>query len=519
MRTNLAKRLDNIQRQLYSASIKHIEWLGDKSYSYNAEDAARPKIYIPSKTGLNAHRDDSFVRLMIGPYGSGKTTWAIQEIIKRTCEMPAWDNGKRSARWCIVRNTSGELQSTTLNSWMYWFGDLGDVHKRQKPILELFHRFNDGKGIIELDVLFLALDRPDDIRKLKSLELTGCYINEMCEVPQEVLKHMQGRVNRYPAMQACPNGYWSGIIADTNPPDEDHWIVKDFEQTDNPKYALYKQPPGLYKGEDGLWHTNPDAENIEHLKKGYYEDLATGNSKEFIKVFCLGQYGTVGTGKVVFPDFNSDLHAVDYLEAIQGQDIYLGWDFGLTPACVVVQLTTHGQLLVLKEYCCEDMGIKSFAESVVIPALKTDFPYCKIGDSIADPAGHQRSQVMEEMTCIGELCQLGINTIAARTNDIEPRLASVRYFLNKLTLGKPAFVIDKKKCPTLYKGFVKDYYYERLKVTGEERYRDRPSKNKSSHPHDALGYVCLELASERITEAKEGQKRYEPIDNQVMNLF
>jgi hypothetical protein len=72
------------------------------------------KIYIPTTTGDIAHRDDSFVRVIMGPYGSGKSTWAISEIVRRACHIPVWHSGRRRSRWGIVRNTSGELQSTTL---------------------------------------------------------------------------------------------------------------------------------------------------------------------------------------------------------------------------------------------------------------------------------------------------------------------------------------------------------------------------------------------------------------------
>ncbi len=237
---------------------------------------------------------------------------------------------------------------------------------------------------------YLALDREEDVRKIKSLELTGCYINELSEVPQAALAHMKGRVNRYPSKAFCTEPYWSGIIADTNPPEDDHWIFKDFELNKYDHHILFKQPPGLIKNEDGKYTRNPNADNASHLPDNYYEMLAEGQSQEFIKVFCLGQYGAVGFGRLVFPEFNPDFHAVDRLEAIQGEHILIGWDFGLTPACTVVQISPRGQLLILKEYIGDGMGIRSFADSIVLPSLVKDFPYCRVGMSKADPAGRHK---------------------------------------------------------------------------------------------------------------------------------
>lgn len=503
------------KKQRHAETHKHVTI---KPSSAIIHDPEGDKIYVPSRTGNLFHQDDSFVRVVMGPYGSGKSTMAVHEIVRRTCAMPVWaEGGRRRARWAIVRNTSGELQTTTLQTWIAWFGSLGDISKRQKPVMTYEHRFNDGKGIVELELIFIALDRPDDVKKLKSLELTGCYINEMSEVPYAALAHMKGRVNRYPSRAFCNEAYWSGIIGDTNPPDEDHWIHRDFEQNTVEGHRIFRQPPGLLN-DDGSWIRNPDADNADHLPDDYYVKLSQGQSSEFVKVFCLGEYGSVGSGRRVYPEFNPDFHAVDKLEAIQGHPLVIGWDFGLTPACVVMQLTPRGQLLVLKEYVAEGMGIRTFAESVVIPGIARDFTYCKIGKSVADPAGNSRSEIMEEMSCIGELNSLGIETTGASTNDIPPRLASVRYFLNRMTDGKPAFLIDRSRCPVLFKGFAKDYIYMRVAVAGEERYKDKPHKNMSSHPMDALGYGCLELASEQISVDRIPQKIVD-VWNPVPRIF
>ncbi len=511
----VAKRIADIEESRRKGDMRHITITGQRMVINSVE---QDKVYLPTATGSIAHDDNSFVRVIMGPYGSGKSTWAATEIVRRACEIPAWHNGRRRSRWGIVRNTSGELSTTTLATWLAWFEDLGDVRRRQKPIMTYEHTFNDGNGIVELELLFIALDRPEDVRKIKSLELTGCYINELSEVPKAALAHMKGRVNRYPSKAFCQEPYWSGIIADTNPPEDDHWIYKDFEEQAFEHHRLFKQPPGLVRI-DGKWVRNVNADNADHLPGNYYEMLAEGQSQEFIKVFCLGEYGSVGFGKRVYPEFNPDFHAVEHLDAIQGLELKIAWDFGLTPACVVMQLSARGQLLVLKEYVADGMGIRSFAESIVLPGLLKDFPYCKVGFSTGDPAGNSRSEIVEEMSCIGELNSLGIPTISARTNDIDPRLGSVRYFLNKMVDGKPGFVLDRRNCPTLFKGFVKDYVYARIAVSGEERYKDKPTKNMSSHPMDALGYGCLEIASDRIAVDKMGNK--EPMDyfNPVMRIF
>lgn len=492
---------NNLRDSFMRQDAQHIKFFDGETLITTVE--GKDRVYIPTSTGAIMHQDESFVRLIMGPYGSGKSTWCINEIVRRACAMPIWYNGRRRSKWAIVRNTSGELYSTTLQTWLTWFGDLGDINKRQKPLLTYEHTFNDGHGVVELELIFMALDREEDLRKIKSLEVTGCYINELSEVPQGTLSHFKGRVNhRYPSRAFCDEPYWSGIICDTNPPGEDHWIYKDFEIQSLESYRIFKQPPGLLKDDEGKWYPNENCDNANNLAPDYYTKLAEGQTADFVKVYCLGEYGTVGFGKKVYPEFNDDLHSCNSITAIQGEPIHLGWDFGLTPACVVIQLSARGQIRILKEYTSEDMGIRTFAKNIVIPALERDFPYNKIGISRADPSGIAGDDIMEELSCIGELNSLGINTAPARTNDLEPRIGAVRYFLNMLVDGQPTFLLSRDGCPTLRRGFIKDYCFKRISVGGEERYKEVPHKNKASHPHDSLQYILMEFAADSILAAK-----------------
>ena len=173
--------------------------------------------------------------------------------------------------------------------------------------------------LFRLELIFIALDRPDDVRKIKSLELTGVYLNELSELPQNVLSHFKGRVNgRFPSNSFCAEPYWSGIIADTNPPDEDHWIFRDFEINKTPSYNVFHQPSGLVtddsgsfiKDAEGNYIQNIHADNAEHLSSDYYPKLAEKQSEGFIKVYCGGKYGLVESGKRVYPEFNYDIHSV-----------------------------------------------------------------------------------------------------------------------------------------------------------------------------------------------------------------
>ena len=78
----------------------------------------------------------------------------------------------------------------------------------------------------------------------------------------------------------------------------------------------------------------------------------------------------------------------------------------------------------------------------------------------------------------------------APTNNIVPRLESVREPLKRLVDGKPAFNLDKS-CNVLRKGFNGGYKYKTVTYSGETKLALEPDKNQYSHPHDALQYMMM----------------------------
>jgi len=155
-------------------------------------------------------------------------------------------------------------------------------------------------------------------------------------------------------------------------------------------------------------------------------------------------------------------------------------------------MTAKGQLLILKELVSHDMGIRQFANDIVKPVLLNEFGgFARF--SAGDPAGSIRSQT-DERTCFQELLECGITTEPANTNDWIPRRESVAYFLTRMADGQPGFLIDPR-CRELRRGFNGRYRYERLRTSGQARFKDRPIKDDSSHIQDALQYACLRIRS------------------------
>ncbi len=455
----------------------------------------------PGAAALAFHQDNSFVRGLMGPVGSGKSTSCCFEVLSRALEQTPGPGNVRRSRWAICRNTYPELKSTTIKTWMDWYGDLA-VMRWDAPITSTIKikDIGDGTGL-ELEVIFIALDKPDDVNKLKSLELTGAWMNEASEMEKSALDMLTQRVGRYPSKR---NGgfNWTGVIMDTNPPDDDSWWYKLAEE-DRPKnYRFFRQPGGLILDNDeksethGQYVPNSLAENIANHSLGYqyYINQLAGKTDDWIRVFLCGDYGTTMAGKPVYPEWNDRVHFSEKpLAPVQGMPLLLAFDFGLTPACAVVQMSPKGQLLVLKEMVSEDMGIRQFYSEVVRPVVRGEYSNFRV-EAVGDPAGNRRSET-DEKTCMQELMELGMLCELAPTNEFIARRESVAFFLQRLTSSGPGLLLDPS-CKMIRKGFNGGYRYERLKVSGSARFKDRPVKDKFSHIHDALQYACLQMRSE-----------------------
>jgi hypothetical protein len=369
--------------------------------------------------------------------------------------------------------------------------DLGHFSKGsgvQPPAHALKFQLPD-KTIVETDLVFIALDRPQSVKKIRGSQLTGCWLNELKELPKAVIDMLDFRIGRYPsAMDGGPS--WFGMIGDTNQVDDDHWLYELQESVKPEGWSFFTQPGGLVKNKvTGDWEENPLAENVQNLPEGYYIKGKEGKLQSWISVNLGNQYGTVEDGRPVYKEqFLDTLHVNPTVTYVPGEPIVVGLDFGLTPSAIITQATTRGGVNVLKEVVAQDMGIRQFVEYLLAPVLARDFEGSD-KTFIGDPAGNQQAQT-DQQTVFKELADMGILCETANTNKLEPRLEAVRYYLGALRDGKPAFQVHPS-CVTLRKGFNGGYKFRRLQVVGDERFTDIPDKNKYSHVHDALQYVCL----------------------------
>ena len=442
--------------------------------------------YTPPGPVVNSFMlSDAFFRGLMGPFGSGKSTACIIEILRRASQQRVGTNGKRNSRWAIIRNSYPELKTTTIKSWHQWVpASVGRWIDQGPPS----HRITEGD--LDLEVIFLALDRPDDIGKLLSMELTGAWCNEAREIPKQVIDGLTGRVGRFPSvmMGGCE---WSGIICDTNPPDTDHWWYRMAEEEKPLGWDFFRQPGGL----------DPGAENVENLPADYYKRQLAGKDDDWVAVYVNGQYGFVRDGKPVYPEYKDRVHCREF-ELNPTRPIYVGIDFGLTPAAVFGQKTLMGQWRWHSELVTQDMGAKRFTE-LLRGAMHERYPGYTFASITGDPAGMGRAQT-DETTPFQILQAGGVMARPAPTNDFMKRRESVAMCLSRLIDGEPGLLLHPS-CTNLRKAMSGGYAYKRLQVSGEERYRDVPDKGMYSHVAEAGQYMLMGAGEARTLVKRDRQ--------------
>lgn len=444
--------------------------------------------YTPSgPTVEKFHLDPAFVRIIMGPLGSGKTTGCCYEIFRRAIQQAPNARGIRQTRWLVCRNTIPELETTTLPSWRQHFNTELGPWKMTSPITHQW-KFPLGDGTtVMADTYFLGLDGPDAANKIRGMEITGAWLNEAKDIPRSVFDMITGRIGRFPARRdGGPT--WFGMVGDTNMPDDDHWMYTLAEKSRPEGWSFYRQPGGVLKIGD-KWLLNPGAENLDHLPPNYYKNQLAGKSEEWIRVFLASEYGYVSDGRPVYPEY-SDIHHVAELTPIEGEPVYLGADFGLTPAAVFVQRDGFGRWMVMDELVSFDVGAQTFGRAIK-RRLAERFPGSQLAGAWGDPIGAKRSATDDDTrTMFQIIAQAGIQFRAAPgNNELVMRRESVAAPLTRLVDGRPGLIINRE-CLKLRAGMSGKYNFRRVAVRGDT-FADKPDKNEYSHVCEALQYMML----------------------------
>jgi hypothetical protein len=448
------------------------------------------------------------VHIIRGPLGGGKTYESIDKVLNLCIEQRANKEGVRKTRGVVVRNTYPDLISTVVKDFREVIPEsIGHMTMGHPPQLDLDFDLEDGTRVVA-NIMFLALDKEEDVRKIRGLNATWIYINELKEVARANFDMCSARVDRYPAP-----GYstFAGVFGDTNAWDQDHWLEEIAQQIAKgliSDWQIHVQPPAVVKM-NGKWEVNrgqkpgvPPAENEAAVNAGYYDRVLKGKREDWILVNLANEIGYSFDGKPVHPEYSDTRNvATEKLIPTPWSTVFVGIDFGLTPAAVFWQRQESGQWWGFDELVMFDTANDAFAielKAVVARwrSLVPNLPFRFIGD----PSGDNRSQTDGRTTF--QIYRLaGIPAQAASSNDVQIRRDALdRPLTRTIKGGEPALLLSPHM-KWLRKALAGAWCYKRVKVSGKEIYKNEADKNEFSHVGEASEYGLMDAGEHAVINA------------------
>lgn len=438
-----------------------------------------------------------------GPIGSGKTKAAMLKVWTLACEqVPSPMDGLRKTRWGFVRQTYPDLEGSTVKDFLETFdpSQYGEMYY-SRPL-----EYHMALADVRCEVIFMALDRPEDVRKLRSTQFTGFYLHEMQYASKAIFDECQSRTGRFPGPA---DGYpsWSGVLFDMNEPGEDHWMLPMTGEVPYPEdvppaerliwpreWGYHVQPPALVEvfQPDGKtirgYKVNPKAENLRWLKPDYYANLVRGKDKAWIDSRLMNKISVWVDGKAVWPQFNVETHVAKApLSPTPGYPIILGMDFGRSPAVVFAQLIGN-RWFILDEVIGRDIDAVDFAP-LVKRKLDTRFPHYEFR-IWGDPKGADKTQNSTRTSYdIMDSFDLRVAAAPCGDNDLSLRIGSVAFVLNGLHNGGPRFLMCPQHCRTLKVAMAGKYHFRKQAMAGG--LEEKPYKDFYSNIADALQYLMV----------------------------
>lgn len=486
---------------------------------------------------IEAFLDDySFVSIIRGPWGSGKSVACITKLYQIANKQRPNPQGLRRTRWAVVRNTYAELRDTTIKTWLDWFPEeLYGPMVKARPFTHTIRvpGAPDARGrptTVEIEVIFVALDDENDRKKLLSLELTGVWVNEAREIIKPIIDDIIGRTGRYPSKRDGGHS-WSGAIMDTNAPSETHWLPIMMGEAPAPEsmseeerdalvrpenWTYYVQPGALLpirdeKGKVVDYEPNPAAENIRNLTDGYgyYMARKGGKTRSWVLVNFCNELGQLVAGKPVWPSFDKAKHvtktAIPYdpnFPLLVGVD-----STGRNPAAVFAQFV-RGRWRILAELVGRDITSERFAPQLkakiaqIVGTAGQTYQQATI-QAYRDP--HEQKSETDDRTTTQVYIKYGIRLIPAPGgNGVAMRTATVE------TLFDYDQIDISPGCTMLIAGCSGGYRYRKLQIAGIEAYDEVPDKrNGFADVCDALQYVALGGGAGRVMVS--GKTRPTPV--------
>lgn len=276
------------------------------------------------------------------------------------------------------------------------------------------------------------------------------------------------------------------LILSTNPPDEDHWLHKEFVEASRDDRAVVEIP---LESNKALMTRDPN----------YIVGLRKNLPPDWVRRFVDGTWASLIVGEAVYgghyrESMGEHPETIAWhlgrapIPWIKTQPILRGWDFSTFYTGVVWNaVSATGQIRALKSELFTGLSGSDVIQEV-IRKTHEKFPGAGCLDYV-DPAAFQ-TEPSELGSCVQAMSKPG--------NDLSPiggaplwvdRRDAIMQILSRHVGDGPAFVVSREPDTILLqKALAGGYHYPTDSRTGVVK-RDKPEKNTLSHVMEAQEYI------------------------------
>lgn len=481
----------------------------------------RRRLSSPGPVAEAFMRSRAFIKIIIGPVGSGKTMAALQCGLRvAALQKPTRGPGGvmvRKARIGVLRESYPSLKSTTLKSWFNVVPEGEGKFSWSAPFTHHFQKITkraaDGQvlEIVDIEYEFRAIGDQTVEEACRGWEINAVIVDEADLQPADLVPYLTGRVGRFsnldPDSVVDPQ-----IILSMNMPDvENHAYELAMERSlegltpddvelleatlaGRPLVETFIQPGGM----------EPEAENLHNLPngRGYYmlQIAANRHKPGYVDRMVHNKPVALMHGMPVNGEFSHTLH-VRPTEWLRRRKLIVGIDQGLFAAAAILQRNEYNQIRTHREVVNLDrqkkgkllkVGPTAFGKKLRAVLLE-EFPGIQREDVrlVADPAAFAADDREDNEMDWVIACQsaLGMGRIhRAKSNRASLRNEAIW----KAQAERDGYWIDPS-CRHLIKAHSGGYRYQKADLkTGETKGHLEIADTIYTHIADAEQYAALE---------------------------
>lgn len=436
--------------------------------------------------------------------GEGKSAGLVWSAFYYTKHNPG-------ATGLFIRDTFENLKKTTMQEFFFWFPDgvFGHYHAQDKV-----WTWDTARTGLKGKIYWMGADDDKAATKIASMPLAFACVDEPSPaagdssgVPEMVFDTIMGQL-RQPGMK------WYTVKLAQNNPDESHWTYKRFVDPGMPPDRVKKrmaaagitllpdQEPGF------IAHQTREPENLNNLPPGYYENLEEmwGHRPDLVKRFIKGKYGYQQVGRPVTGEWNDDLHLARDLRPVKGSPLWLLWDGGHNPTCIITQITPIGYWLFLEAFVGDGIGAYQLIENKVAPAIASRYEGFELFHT-GDPNLNTGEQSDTNQSAVKVILKTLGGKWYPGPDAIEERTMPLKSVLGRTIEGVGVIQVDKVRAKAVWFALRGGWHYHVAKSGAVGTIK----KNKHSHPGDAVGYGAAKLFPlGRARKHKQTSQSYKP---------